>query len=155
MLCLSNLAHHLAIAEDCKNNNNKKSFLLESLDDLGIIKDIIARDNQFIISLSLPQSSYFPEVSPGKEQFCKIVTSEICLEIKSIYNFITIKCQYFTIDIDSNRIKLLPHWRLEIQKPQGTNQQRVCNEVPNLTETEACYRCSDIPRYGTKDNCNI
>ena len=67
MLCLSNLAHHLAIAEDCKNNNNKKSFLLESLDDLGIIKDIIARDNQFIISLSLPQSSYFPEVSPGNE----------------------------------------------------------------------------------------
>ena len=68
---------------------------------------------------------------------------------------IIIKWQFFTIDIDSNRIKLLPHWRLEIQKPQGTNQQRVCNEVPNLTETEACYRCSDIPRYGTKDNCNI
>ena len=56
--------------------------------------------------------------------------------------------------MDSNRIKLLPHWRLEIQKPQGTNQQRVCNEVPNLTETEACYRCSDIPRYQKKDDYN-
>ena len=75
--------------------------------------------------------------------------------LQSIYNVITIKWQYFTIDIDSNRIKLLPHWRLEIQKPQGTNQQRVCNEVPNLTETEACYRCSDIPRYGTKNDCKI
>ena len=65
-----------------------------------------------------------------------------------------IQSQYLTTDMDSNRIKLLPHWRLEIQKPQGTNQQRVCNEVPNLTETEACYRCSDIPRYETNDDYN-
>ena len=28
-----------------------------------------------------------------------------------------LKCQYFTIDMDSNRLKLLPHWRVEIQNP--------------------------------------
>ena len=52
----------------------------------------------------------------------------------------------FNIEVDSNRIKLLPHWRLEIRKtPEDKN---ICNN-PNSHATELINgdESSMAPRY--------
>ena len=52
---------------------------------------------------------------------------------------------HFVIDVDSNRIKLLPHWRLEIRK---TSENRsIQNASCHLTEAEYCDDSSLPPRY--------
>ena len=52
---------------------------------------------------------------------------------------------HFVIDVDSNRIKLLPHWRLEIRKtPEDRSIQ---NASCNVTEVENGDDSSLPPRY--------
>ena len=52
---------------------------------------------------------------------------------------------HFVIDVDSNRIKLLPHWRLEVRKtPEDRNTQ---NGSCHVTEAEYGDDSSIAPRY--------
>ena len=49
------------------------------------------------------------------------------------------------IDIDSNRIKLLPHWRFEIRKPI-TNDQNTNETNPDIPKSANNENYSDIPK---------
>ena len=52
-----------------------------------------------------------------------------------------------TIGIDSNRIKLLPHWRLEIRRPPPKDV-RSCENNPYIPESANYDNSSGVPRLG-------
>ena len=67
MLCLIELdnATQVVPREPQKADKFQQLSLLDGLDELGMIKQVIAKDNPFIINLELPQEQELPELPQG------------------------------------------------------------------------------------------
>lgn len=61
---LSNVPH-VVPGETQNMDKSQPRAIRDQLDDLGMIKQVIAKDNPFIINLELPQESELPELPQG------------------------------------------------------------------------------------------